>query len=121
MQYNISVKDRYNIRVRVCSLPPFLPLLPSFPLSLPPPSLLPLSLSRGAKQLITPVLAGLLENDVHKMMTFDTLFATIEQISKKKVYICTYSVRKIECSKRVHPRHFKMQCRVHSLIVRVTL
>ena len=39
----------------------------------------------GLKSLITPVLAGLLESDITKMLSFETFFATIETISKMRV------------------------------------
>ena len=39
----------------------------------------------GLKNLITPVLAGLLESDIVKMSSFENFFATIENISKMKV------------------------------------
>ena len=39
----------------------------------------------GLKDLITPVLAGLLESDVSKMLSFERFFATIENISKMRV------------------------------------
>ena len=40
---------------------------------------------RGLKQLITPVLAGLMENELSKMFEFDDFFKYIEQISRMKV------------------------------------
>ena len=39
----------------------------------------------GLKDLITPVLAGLLESDISKMLSFERFFATIENISKMRV------------------------------------
>lgn len=50
-------------------------------------------ISDGLKNLITPVLAGLLESDIVKMSSFENFFATIENISKMKVVdvFCVYS------------------------------
>ena len=39
----------------------------------------------GLKNLITPVLAGLLESNMSKMLSFERFFATIENISKMRV------------------------------------
>jgi TANK-binding kinase 1 len=52
-------------------------------------------ISDGLKDLITPVLAGLLESNISKMLSFERFFATIENISKMRVvdvfcvYLCT--------------------------------
>jgi len=40
---------------------------------------------RGLKLLVTPILAGLLENNVDKMMEFNDFFGRIDRISKMKV------------------------------------
>jgi len=52
-----------------------------------------IQLSQGLKQLITPVLAGLMENELSKMSDFDDFFKCIEEINRKKVIdvFCVYS------------------------------
>lgn len=40
---------------------------------------------RGLKLLITNILAGLMENDLSKIMDFDDFFKEIEKINRKKV------------------------------------
>lgn len=42
----------------------------------------------GLKLLITPILAGLLENNPDKMMEFDQFFSQISRIDKMKVFLC---------------------------------
>lgn len=38
--------------------------------------------------LITNILAGLMENDLAKIMDFDDFFKEIERIHRKKVCVC---------------------------------
>ncbi len=45
-------------------------------------------LHSGLKMLITPVLGGLLENDISKMFEFKDFFKWIEMVHRKKV--CRY-------------------------------
>ena len=42
----------------------------------------------GLKLLITPILAGLLENNPDMMMEFDMFFSTISKIAQMKVCAC---------------------------------
>ena len=42
----------------------------------------------GLKLLITPILAGLLENNPDLMMEFDTFFSQISKIAQMKVRAC---------------------------------
>ena len=46
-------------------------------------------LYRGLKLLITNILAGLMENDLAKIMDFDDFFKEIEKIHRKKVLAYT--------------------------------
>jgi len=43
---------------------------------------------RGLKQLVTPLLAGLLSNETDQSLTFESFFTTVQQIvSKKIIYV----------------------------------
>lgn len=55
-------------------------------------------LSLGLKLLIHKVLAGLMENDIHKMMSFDDFFRAIEKIHRKRV-IDVFCVHSCTCHK----------------------
>ena len=52
---------------------------------------------RGMAELITEVLAGLMENDISKMWEFDQFFMLIERIYRKKVGIHTKCYWNVVC------------------------
>ncbi|XP_023932417.1 serine/threonine-protein kinase TBK1-like [Lingula anatina] len=53
-------------------------------------------LSKGLKLLVTPLLAGLMENTSSRMWTFDQFFATVKDIMKK-VVVYVFSTATCEC------------------------
>ena len=48
-------------------------------------------MSRGLKELITPVLQGLLETDPQHIISYDEFFEEIKSISNMKVYVLFYN------------------------------
>lgn len=53
---------------------------------------------RGMADLITEVLAGLMENDISKMWEFDQFFKQIERIHRKKI-VDVFCVSTCTCHK----------------------